>query len=128
MVLSGLKAARHALPIALGALGLSLMAVGPAGAQSAFLTAEQCQQLSGLPAVYSAAINQGQTIVMKQELSGDFVAVVNAEVYCKAPTGQNLGDIPDARIQVSVTGSSASMVTIQALDGVTTSAVTGGPS
>jgi hypothetical protein len=53
---------------------------------------------------------------MKQELDGAFRAVVGAEVYCRAPSGQNLGDIPDARLQVSVAGATGSQVTIDAVN------------
>jgi hypothetical protein len=92
---------------AVALLGGALLGSLPASA--ATITAADCAAQAGQSAVRAVSISQGDTIQLNQTGSdGHFEGQGTVQVFCrKRGTGENLGDISDARVQITVTPESS---------------------
>ena len=105
-----------------GALALFGGAVlGSLPASAATITAADCATQSGNYAVKAVRIDGGETITLSQTgADGHFEGAGTAEVYCRKGN-DNLGDITDAQVRITVTSDSGAPFIVEGLNGVPTS-------
>src|SRR5438034_2119427 len=79
--------------------------LGSLPVSAATITAADCAAQSGTSAVRAVSISQGDTIQLNQTgADGHFEGQGTVEVFCrKRGTGENLGDISDAQVRITVT-------------------------
>jgi hypothetical protein len=93
-------------------------------ASAAPITAEACTAAGtgNVVAVRSVAISPGTAITLFQTLDGTYQGQGTVEVYCRAANYSSLGEIPNAKVKISIDpqapGVTASMFNVTALNGV----------
>src|SRR5438067_6057751 len=79
--------------------------LGSLPVSAAPITSADCAAQSGSSAVRAVAISQGDTIQLNQTgADGHFEGQGTVEVFCRRRnTGENLGEISDAQVRITVT-------------------------
>ncbi len=79
--------------------------LGSLPASAATITSTDCAAQAGTSAVRAVSISQGDTIQLNQTgADGHFEGQGTVEVFCrKRGTGENLGDISDSQVRITVT-------------------------
>jgi hypothetical protein len=101
--------ARARLGLVVGLAGLAVVSAAPAFAALPDLSAAQCAQLSGRPAVRAVALQAADTITLVQQpYTEDYRGDGQMQVFCQAADGSNLGNVMGATVQITITPGSGS--------------------
>jgi hypothetical protein len=103
-------------------LALAATMLSASTASAAPITAEQCASQSAKVSVRAVAIAPGETITLFQTMDGTYQGQGIIEVYCRATNGASLGEIPDAKVKISIdpklAGVTPDMFDISGVNGV----------